>query len=461
MIYKMNNPIRLRNRFEILILFFFLSFISRDIFANTNSFDVEIVFKQVSHQNPWLIKEPIRKSGKAVQISKTEFFAITLPNEIPLHGEILWDNKPNFKLAIKKYDQSTGFIILESQNKLSTSPIQIDLKNLNKICGHNNFQYINFSFSQVPIRAVKINRKVDNGENYIQFSGNRLCGFVMGSYLISSEYIDYFMKSDILNPIPHPGFEFESVLNSSERSFYFPGNRKGILVSKVFPGIGPNFQLMPGDAIYEINGIPLNKFPDSDLGDSALDAILRSKGNINKINSSTRIKFLRNGLEKEILYKLNSFSDKEFLVPETHPFGKPPYLITGGLFFTELTASYLKEFGENYRAKSEKKLLYISESFQSKTHPHRQRLVILSRPLLHPNNQGYQSFQDLILDQVNGINVLHLKHLKEIIQQNKREFLAFDFSGGRTIVFRKEELNQINSDILKSYNLNSLDNLGE
>ncbi|MCC5816410.1 MAG: hypothetical protein JJT78_16795 [Leptospira sp.] len=457
----MSNPIRLRKYIEFLFVFLIIAILTTDISANQTSFEVEIAFKQVSHQNPWLIKEPIRKSSKAVQISNTEFFAITLPNEIPLHGEIVWDNRPNFKLNIKKYDKSTGFIILESQTILTTSPTIIEVRNLNKICGHKNIQYINFSFSQVPIRAVKINRTVDNGENYIQFSGNKLCGFVMGSYLISTEYIDHFIRSTSSSPIPHPGFEFESVLNSSERSFYFPGNRKGIIVTKVYPGVGPNFQLMPGDAIFEINGVPLSKFPDSILGDSALDAILRSNNLIRKINSPTKLKFIRNGTEKEILYKLDSFNDEKFLVPETHPFGRPPYLIMGGLFFTELTSSYLKEFGENYRAKSEKKLLYIAESFQSKTHPHRQRLVILSRPLLHPSNQGYQSFQDLILNRVNGVHVLHLKHLKEILELNQREFISFDFSGGRTIVFRKEELEQINSDILKTYNLNSLDNLGE
>jgi hypothetical protein len=461
MTFKMNNTKRLRKFLGLFTLYFFLIIFAGDVSANSNSFDIEIVFKQVSHQNPWLIKEPIRKTGKAVQISNTEFFAITLPNEKPLQGEIIWDNKPNFKLNIKKYDKSTGFIILESESILNTPPTKIDIKNLNKLCGHKNIQYINFSFSQVPIRAVKIDRSVDNGDNYILFSKDKLCGVVMGSYLISTEYIDHFIRSAESSPIPHPGFDFESVLSSSERSFYFPGDRKGIVVTKVFPGVGPNFQLMPGDAIYEINGIPLNKFPDSILGDSALDAILRTQNAIKKTNSSTKLKFIRNGQEKEILYKLNSFHDEQFLVPETHPFGRPPYLIMGGLFFTELTASYLKEFGENYRAKSEKKLLYITESFQSKTHPHRQRLVILSRSLLHPNNQGYQSFQDLILNQVNGKSVLHLKHLKEILDQNKSEFIAFDFSGGRTIVFRKEELVQINSDILKTYNLNSLDNLGE
>lgn len=445
------------------ILFVFLGFLEIHGQTTNLNLDIQVIFKKVSHQNPWVIKEPIRNSGKAISLGKNRYLALSLPNEEPLYGELIHRNKPNAKLRVIKYDKSTGIILFQSDSPQPGSPVTINSGRSSKSCHYKNFQYINLSFSSVPIRAVKLDRVDLGGKDSDEFffSKGILCGYLMGSYLIPTEYFEHFVTQQESSPIPHPGFEFESALNSSERSFYFPNQRKGILVTKVFPGFGPNFQLLPGDAIYEINGTPLNRFPDSQLGDRALDLLLRTNHGLKKNQTQTKLKFVRNGRDSEVQYSIQHYSDRDFLVPDSHPYGKPPFLIMGGLFFTELTGSYLKEFGENYRAKSEKKLLYIAESFHSKTHPHRERLVILSRLLLHPNNQGYQEFQDLILDRVNGKNVKNLKNLKNAILSNRSEFTSFEFSGGRTIIFHRDELAQINQDILKNYNLNSLDNLGE
>lgn len=428
--------------------------------SSDHSQAVELVFKRESHQNPWLIREPIRKQTPALRISKNRFITLTLPNENPLYAELIHSNHPNGKLEIQKYDPSTGFMILQGNDEYKSKIVNPDSRRSRRVCKFQNSEYIHFSFSEIPIRAYKIGSQSEELKDRFLYRKNEVCGLVIGNYLIPIEYFAKF-KSPDFSAFPHPGFSFEANLNSSERSFYFPKRRKGILVKTVYPGVGPNFQLLPGDAIYEINGIALAGLSDVGFRDRVLDLLLRNRGSLKSLFSSTRIKFMRNGVDHELSYSLKPFRDDKFLVPNTHPYGKPPYFITGGLFFTELTAAYLKEFGDDYRKKSEKKLLYILESFHSKSHPHRDRVVILSRILPHPNNKSYQTFQDLILNRVNGEDVRNLKNLKTILKNNRREFIEFEFTGQKSVVFRRDELSQIDYDILKSYKLKTLDNIGE
>ncbi|WCL48778.1 PDZ domain-containing protein [Leptospira sp. GIMC2001] len=422
------------------------------------SLPVDVVFKKVSHQNPWQIREPIRKTSQAIRIGEGIFFTMTLPNEKPIFAELDRSGEPNARLVIHRYDSSTGFIILKAEENYGMTKVIINPQTSAKICGLGNYEYLKFSFSMVPLRFYRMAESVDD---YL-VKKNILCGIQNGKYLIPAEYISFIANASNDNfQIPHPGFEFESALTSSERTYHFPNKRKGIVVSKVYPGVGPAFHLLPGDAIYQINGVNLDKFPDYLVGDRALDSLLRKSSSLRSVGSTVEIKYFRNGVDSKLSYKLNPFHDKDFLVPETHPYSSPPYLIAGGLFFTELTSAYLKEFGEDYRRNSEKKLLYILESFQTKTHPHRQRVVILSRVLPDDKNQGYQEFQDLIVNRVNGMNVFNLKELKKILRNSNEEFVRIEFSGGKEVVFRRSTLNAVDENILRNYKLNSLDNLGE
>lgn len=430
----------------------------------SNSLTVEVLYKKVSHQNPWLIREPIHKTSNGIRISSNKIFTMSIPNEIPLYAELNRSGRINARLKMERYDRSTGFALLKGDENYGMNLIPIHGLSSHKKCNLKRSEYIKLSFSNVPIKAFKLDPNLNNNNNNNEsflFKNNILCGIIIGNYLIPSEYIEHFVQNANNFRLAHPGFEFESNLNSSERSFYFPKKRKGIVVTRLYPGVGPNNQLLPGDAIYEINGVPLAKFADSEIGDRALDLILRSKSKIRNIGSVVHIKFTRNGQEGRVSYPLQKFQDSEFLVPEIHPFGTPPYIISGGLFFTELTGAYLKEFGDDYRKNSEKKLLYILESFHSKSHPHRNRVVLLSRVLPDEKNKGYLDFQDLILNSVNGKSVSNLRELKRILKSEQTEFISFEFSGQKTIIFKKDEIPFINQNILRSYKLKSLDNIGD
>lgn len=124
-----------------------------------------------------------------------------------------------------------------------------------------------------------------------------------------------------------------------------------------------------------------------------------------------------------------------------------------------MTGSYLKESGDQYRENSDKKLLYLYESFNKKIHPEKNRLVFISRVFPDPANQGFHDFQDQILESVNNKTVRSLPDLKKILNENQDEYIVFRFSGNRIAAFSREQLQSLNSKILSNYNLDKLDNL--
>jgi hypothetical protein len=391
-------------------------------------------------------------------LEKKKFFTISLPNERPLFAEMERNDHSNSRLIIEKYDESTGFTVLKGEENFNLPLIRIEKKNIDKICSFKQIHYAKLSFSNVPLRVYQSDTILDK-EKFI-INKDMLCGYQVGDLLIPAEYIKNILNKESGYELAHPGFEFESSLTSSEKSFYFPPSKKGILVSNVYPGVGPAFQLFPGDAIYSINGVDLSIFSDSAIESTALDLILRTKSELNDLGKTIVLKYFRNGKEHTMHYPLRKYSDKEFLIPDSHPAQNPPYLISGGIFFTELTSAYLKEFGENYRKNSEKKLLYLTESFAGKVHPQRERIVILSRVLPDEKNLGYQEFQDLIVQKVNGIDIQNLRDFKNRIKNTTNGYIKLDLSGGKTILFKRDILVEIDGNILKNYKLKNLDNLG-
>ncbi len=55
------------------------------------------------------------------------------------------------------------------------------------------------------------------------------------------------------------------------------------------------------------------------------------------------------------------------------------------------------------------------------------QVVILSAVLVHDINYGYQNMTNLQLLKVNNQTVKNLKHVVEIIDNSKEDYLRFDF----------------------------------
>lgn len=431
-----------------------------------SEFSLLVHFRKYSHHNPFQKGTPYQKKVPAIRLDERTALALLKPGEVPLFAEIHPEESAGRKAYFQKVDLDTGLgIVLLPENfgrSKKFSPIAVIEENPRAVgtCSSffTNFEWGSLEFSKSILPLSKLARKENqDGTRSFLFSGKKVCGFTDGTWNAGAELLRRFYQSRFssLSPFPHPGFYAEGSLTPAEEDYYFPKGSVGAVVSEVLPGIGPMHNLFPGDAVLSVNGTPVASKQKQVLYD-----ILLSKGG-SYLNSGewVTLSLYRDGRKREIRYQLRPYNEDSFLIPESSDKIAPKYLIAGGLLFTELTHTYLKEYGEKYKSTGDRKLVYLAESYSKKLHPERSRIVLLSRAFPDEKNRAYQEFQDLILESVNDKIVDSVEGLKAAISENKDEFLVFRFSGNKLAVFDKSELKSLDERIKSLYSLDSLDNI--
>lgn len=425
--------------------------------------DVSVSYQKVSHQNPWLVGEPFSRKSKAIHLGDGKFFTMSLSAQEPLYAEMDSTDYSVPKMQIVAYDQETGFLLLQAKGS-QPYPItaKVQPRETRKVCKTGKTKYIQLPFSKTPIKAFQLEKKESEDIGF-SFHNKAVCGIVFQEHLIPAEYIYEFLNAKgFQRPFPHPGWTFDVLLTNSEKKYYSKEISRGVLVTDTFPGIGPAYNLFVGDIIIAINGKSIQDMNDWDRYDRIMDLILRDgKGDLKPIGAVTKLKVFRNHQTREISYRLSGYKTDHFLIPDQAPGRNPLYLIVGGFFFTELTTSYLKEFGNEYRLKSEKKLVYLADFYQKKNHPVRERIVILSRVFPLEGNVGYQEFQDLILETVNGVRITSLDTLRKVLENEQRGYFAFEFSGGKIAIFTLRDIVDLKTELQTVYKIDRLQNLSE
>ncbi|MCW7479857.1 PDZ domain-containing protein [Leptospira kanakyensis] len=428
-------------------------------FEDKRVIESRITFQKTSHQNPWLVGEPFSRKLNLIYVGKGLFFGVTLPKQNPVFAEFESFDYSVPKLGIKSYDEETGFLLLETKEipKLP-KPVALDSKSFNKQCVTGKSRYVFLPFSKTPIKVLLLENKTSEEPNFF-FKNQTLCGVTISEYLVPTEYVETFYRTEG-KPFPHPGFVFDVNLTPSEREYYSKTFKNPLLVTEVIPGVGPAYNLFPGDLVTEIGTVSLSKVDDWDRADKVYDLILRkSDGSLRGLGENVQLKLHRNFQSQTVSYDLRAYDSNDFLIPEEAKKRKPLYLIAGGFFFTELTNAYLKEFGSEYRVKSEKKLVYLSDYYQKKVHPVREKIVILSRVFPLEGNLGYQDFQDLVLEKVNGTRITSLGQLKTLLQSEDTTYYAFELSGGKIAFFSRREILDLQQELQLTYKLGRAYNL--
>lgn len=415
-------------------------------------------FRKYSHQNPWQKGSHYEKKVPAAVADPDFLLALLPPGEVPLFSEFNPSVKPGVRLYVFKHDPETGLTLFSHRGKFSSKNGFAHFGN-SRQAGCSSFfpkpEWNHPEFSNAILRMSRQNRD-EAGERKFLYSKNMICGYSDGRWNVPAEYLVSFLKNPSENPIVHPGFSFEDALTVPEKKFYFPDSSYGVVVSEVLPGVGPVHNLFPGDAIYSVNGKGFSSPPDKQ---EVYSRILMSEGRLVSPGTNVVLGVFRAGKRREISYFLKPYTEDFFFIPSKSGNKAPSYLISGGLFFTELTGAYLKESGDKYRENSDKKLLYLYESYDKKAHPEKNRIVFVSRVFPDPENQGFHDFQDQILETVNDRPVRSLTDLKEILRESQDEYAVFRFSGNRIAAFANDQLKRLNQKILANYNLDKLDNL--
>jgi hypothetical protein len=83
----------------------------------------------------------------------------------------------------------------------------------------------------------------------------------------------------------------------------------------------------------------------------------------------------------------------------------------------------------------------------------RREVILLQRVLPHPVNRGYQSWEDEVVQVVNGIAPRDMKHLAEIVDQAQGRWLRVRMQDGHLITLDLQEARRAQEEILDAYGI--------
>lgn len=214
----------------------------------------------------------------------------------------------------------------------------------------------------------------------------------------------------------------------------------------------PSYPLKEWDVLTKIGDTPI----DSD-GKVAIRYDLRLSASylVQKLaqNGVLPITVFRDG--KVIQLDLPVRTRRELVIPYLME-AQPRFFIFGPFVFSQTTQDYLERLG-NQRS---------STSFGQAANPlvtrrfdkpafENEELVVVASPLFPDRiTKGYDDPNRAVLSEVNGTKVKNLRHLVEILRDNRDEQLSFKFASGgmlthETMVFNRTDLMNATGKILE------------
>merc|ERR1719461_316825 len=167
-----------------------------------------------------------------------------------------------------------------------------------------------------------------------------------------------------------------------------------------------------------------------------------------------KLTVFREGKDTEVEVEVQKLDNHRRICP-IHVYDiKPTYYVWAGLVFTHLTLPLLRhEFG----SVSSGPPIMCHKAFYSKPENPDERIVIIPTILDHPINISYEnSHKWVMVKSVNGEKVTNCKHVMDIIEASKEEYIRIDCAETGPIVMKKELAEKANKEIMRTHSVYSL-----
>ncbi|HVE11836.1 MAG TPA: serine protease [Elusimicrobiota bacterium] len=250
--------------------------------------------------------------------------------------------------------------------------------------------------------------------------------------------------------IPDLGISWQPLENPSFREFCgLKPSESGIRVSTVVYNSSAWGALRTGDVVTAIGGAGLADDGSAETpGAGRLQ--FQHQVSLYQVGQRVELSVVRDGRRVVVPVTLKPISE---LVKGPFYDVKPSYFVFAGLVFTPLTRNYIDNW--DYREVPTHLKYYLEYGLPT---AERKEVVILGHVLPHDINAGYQDYNGVVLESVNGRPVSSLKDVVEGLKSPKGRYhvIVFDReTDGGILVLDAEAARKANAEILAKYGLPS------
>lgn len=223
----------------------------------------------------------------------------------------------------------------------------------------------------------------------------------------------------------------------------------GVVVTEVGGKGLSSDDLKVGDVILEIDGFEIDsegQYIDPDYGRLSMS---RLANRAHAAGDDIKFRIWRDGEEQLIDYTLPRADFDKELIPEQRYDAPPQYLIEGGLVFQPLNGPMLRALGQNRPP--------LLDYYSQQTGPHaRTGLVVLSGVLPDDYNLGYEDFRYLLIDQINGREIMNLDDVVAALEGSEDGFHRIQFMPEERVqhmVLNAKDMESATARILQNYRI--------
>lgn len=287
----------------------------------------------------------------------------------------------------------------------------------------------------------------------VSFQGNP--NLENAGFFIPPNIIRHFLedcKDGTYHGFPDAGLSIVKLQNPAYRSYLgLEDNSIGARIDHIYQPFPKTHELIqPDDVLLKVSG--------HDVGS---DGMILYEGNrthagvlFDEIQhgSSIQLEIWRD--RQTITVELPVYANREDRISGYQYDTPPPYLIVGGLVFTELSVNYLNSLGNDWRKSVGAQTIYeLMFRGQQNEELATAKPIILSKVLKHPSNIDFGVRTRQQLAEVNGQPIYSMADLQTALGQAQDGYHRFTFLNGREEALSVREAEVANEALLSEYNI--------
>lgn len=465
--------------------------------ATTSMIRINATQQRPQYRQPWLQQEPDSFGGLGVvieggyvlttaeMVADATFISFvsadkreTLPAEV-----FAVDYDANLALLKPKEGQSTSLLdglvpiaVMDFSHKeqaLELWQLREDgapLITEGKIQGFRVLPVVNMGLPFIVSEVKAALRDLGNSYTLPAVSEGKLAGMLANYY--QNDQIGHFIEASVIKRFiedafsaGYQGFPKLGILTTDmtdpamRRYLGVSDEDGGVYVSQMrFAGNGTQGGIQLKDVILSIDDNPIDRrgyYDSKKWGKLAWEHLISS----HKVGDTVKMIVLRDGKKAPLEFVLKAPDASTEFISKNLSGQTVPYIIHGGLVFTELSVPYLKSYGEKWISRAPVELmtaLINSTEWEKKGTP---RLVILADCIPTPATLGYERIGGTVVEEVNGQKITDITALSHALAAVKEGIHVIKISTAPFTIYVAEDAAQKENNVFRAQGLKQLQKL--